>query len=439
MMTNRVLRLTAWLLLLFSPFLSAKTSIGAEGPKTLEDTLFSIELRDAEVSDVLRALAQQGGLNIILGEGVEGKISVSFKDITFKDAMEMIIKSRGLMYTVQNNVFWVGKKVDLSEEYVFEVVKLNNADPASAVGQIKGVLGPEGNAYADSRTNSVVIRDLPKNVEKARRLLKAVDTKTPQVEIEARIVEASSNFARQLGVQWGGTYTSGRDKIGGSSLLPTAGDGSRNFAVNLPAASPTSGLGIVLGNISNKLFLDLQLSAAESRGELKIISSPKISTLNNRPATIHSGLTFRVKLTQAVVTGGAATTTTTTGTGGLEVIKTGIDLTVTPQISGDGHVVLNISTQKSDPDFSRTVDGIPGVTEKSANTFVLVRDGDTVVIGGLYRSVDSKDDDHVPFLSNIPVLGALFKSESRSKEHEELLVFITPRITKNEITPEVLN
>ncbi len=420
-------------------FLAPSALFAETSANTLDEEkrLFSIEVRDAEISDVLRALAQQSGLNIILGEGVTGKVSVSFRDIPFRDALEMIIKAHGLTYTIQNNVFWVGKKVDLSDEMRSEIARLNYADPGSAIQQLKGVLSPEGTAFADARTNSIVLRDLPKNLERARDLLKAIDTQTPQVEIEARIVEANSTFAKQLGIQWGATYASGRDFIGGSALLPTS-TGDRNFAVNLPASSPTSGLGLILGNISQKVFLDLELSAAETRGELKIVSRPRISTLNNKPATIHSGLTFRVKLTQAIVTGGA--TTTTTGLGALEQIKTGIDLTVTPQINADGFIILNISTTKSDPDFSRTVDGIPGVAEKSASTFVLVRDGDTVVIGGLYKTTASEQKGSVPFLADVPVLGYLFRSDSRDSQHEELLVFITPKIVNHDLNnAEVVN
>ena len=403
-----------------------------------QERLFSIEVREAEISDVLRALAQQSRLNIILGEGVTGKVSVSFRNIPFQDAMEMIIKANGLMYTVQNNILWVGKKVDVSDEMKVEIVKLNNADPTVAVQQLKGIISESGTAFADQRTNSIIIRDLPRNITKSRNLLTALDTQAAQVVIEARIVEATNNFARQIGVRWGPTYT-GSNTLGGSALLPDTPTGDRNFAVNLPATNPTSGLGIVVGSISGKLILDLELSAAETRGELKIVSSPKIATVDNRPATIHSGLTFRVKLSQAIVTGGATTTTTTSGDlGGLEEIKTGIDLTVTPKISDDGFVFLNINTQKSDPDFSRTIDGIPGVAEKSASTFVIVKDGETVVIGGLYRTVASEQKNAVPFLSRIPVLGHLFSSTAKDEQHEELLVFITPKIVKYE-KREVLN
>lgn len=416
--------LAAFLLLAWAPVCPA------ENPPATTARLYSIEVRESEIGDVLRALAQQSGLNIVFGEGVAGKTSLSFKDVPFKDALEMVIKANGLMYTVQNNVLWVGKKVDMSGEMSVAIIRLNNADPASVAPQIKGDLSPEGTSTPDTRTNSLVIRDLPGNIEKARKTIKAIDVQTSQVVIEARIVEANSSYSRSLGIQWGGRYVSGRDVVTGSQLLP-ASSGGRNFAVNLPAASSTSGLGLILGNVTNKILLDIELSAAETRGELKIVSRPKISTMNNKPATIHSGLTFRVKLSQSVVSGGAtAGTTTTTSTGGLEEIKTGIDLTVTPQISQNGFVMLKIDTNKSDPDFSRTVDGIPGVAEKSASTNVLVKDGETVVIGGLYRSITTEQENSVPFLSKIPVLGYLFRSKSKSMDNEELLVFITPQIMK---------
>jgi len=401
----------------------------AEDALRNEKRLFSIEVREADITDVLRALAQQSGLNIILGEGVSGKVSVSFKDIPFRDALEIIIKANGLTYTIQNNVFWVGKKVDFSDEMAIETVKLNYADPAIAVPQLKGILSADGVAYSDARTNSVILRDLPKNIIRARTLLKSVDAPAAQVLIEARIVEASSTFSKQLGIQWGGAYNSGSDSVTGGQSLSTS-TGGRSFAVNLPVASPTSGIGIIIGSLSSKLTLDLELTAAESKGDLKIVSRPRIATINNKAAKIHSGTTYRVKSSETT-----STDTTTTSSSGLEEISTGIDLTVTPQISDDGFVLLNISTEKSEADFSRTVDGIPGVTEKSASTYVLVRDGDTVVIGGLYRSVESGTDSSVPYLSEIPVIGPiLFKSKSKELQNEELLVFITPSILKHEKT-----
>ncbi|MBI5970547.1 MAG: type IV pilus secretin PilQ [Deltaproteobacteria bacterium] len=414
------------------------TAYGAENasgvPLKRGDRLFSIEVRDAEIADVLKALAQQGDMNIILGPDVAGKISVSFKEIGFKDAIEMIIKAHGLTYTVQNNILWAGKRVDTTGEMVMETVRLNYGDAASAAAQVKGVMSADGNAIADQRTGAIFLRDLPVYVQRAKSLLKTLDAQTPQVVIEARIVEAANSFARELGIQWGGSYTEGKNVYTGSSALP-ASPGGRNFAVNLPSASTAGGLGLVLGNLSKKLMLDVQLSAAESRGEVRIISSPKISTINNKPAAIHSGLTFRVK-SNLTTTGAAASTAAGTG---LETIKTGIDLTVTPRISDDDYILMQINTTKSDPDFTHTVDGIPGVSEKSASTYVLVKDGDTVVIGGLYKSIDSEARASVPFLEAIPLIGVLFKNSSKNRLHEELLVFITPRIVKNDANTEVPN
>ncbi len=402
-----------------------------------DQRLFTIEVRDAELSDVIRALAQQSGLNVIIGEGIEGKVTLSFKDITFRDALEIILKAHGLGYTIQNGVIWVGKKEDIAEKVFTEVVRLNYSNPTDAVMQIKGTLSKDGTAVADTRTRSVIIRDTADKVRAAKELLKSLDVRSAQVVIEARIVEANTNFTRQLGIQWGGKYTSGSDVIGGSPLLQNPFQ-DRNYAVNLPADNPTSGLGIILGNLTNNLVLDVELSAAESKGDVRILSRPKVFTLNNKPATIHSGLTFRVKLSQALLasqgtgtTGVATPVSTTTGVyTGLEEIKTGIDLTVTPNITSDGFIELDITTDKSDPDFTHTVDGIPGVTEKSASTHVLVRDGDTVVIGGLFKSMTSEQKNSVPRLSKVPILGWLFRSESSTTQNEELLVFITPRIVE---------
>ncbi len=387
--------------------------------------LFSMEIRDAEVGDVLRALAQQSGFNIIFGEGVTGKITLSFSDISFKNALEIIIEANSLSYTIKNNVFWVGKKVDHTGDIVTEVVRLNYATPGSMADRLKSSLSKSGSVEFDDRTSSVILKDFGVNIAKAKALLKLMDIQAAQVVIEARIVEASSSFTNEIGVQWGGTYSSSGDIITGSALLPDS-PGGRKYAVNMPSPNANAGLGIVLGSLANSLALDIEISAAESRGELKIISSPKISTIHNKTATIHSGLTFRVKLSQA----STGSTTTTDSTSGLEEIKTGIDLMVTPQISSDDFVMLDIKTNKSDPDYTHTVDGIPGVSEKSASTNILVKDGETVVIGGLYKTINSDDHKKVPGLSRIPLLGYLFKSSASTQQNEELLVFITPRIIK---------
>ncbi|MBI5893504.1 MAG: type IV pilus secretin PilQ, partial [Deltaproteobacteria bacterium] len=397
--------------------------------------LFSIEVREADIKDVLRALANQSNMNVIIGEGIVGAVTFSFDKIALTDALEIILKVHNYGYVIQNNVLWIGKKDDISragEEMLMEIVQLNYAKASDVTAQIKAVMSEKGTATADSRTNSIIIRDAKKNIESVKTLLNTLDTQTQQVVIEARIVEANTNFSRDFGIQWGGNYKSsgGDNTIRGGANIGTSA-GSRNFAVNLPAAGATSGLGLVIGSLKSNLTLDVELSAAEKTGQLRIISSPKVTTLNNKAAAIHSGLTYRVRTTSTTTTttGGGATGAATTGTT-LESVKTGIDLSVTPQVSSDDFILLNISASKSDPDFSQAIDGIPGITEKTASTADLVKDGETTVIGGLYRSSSSDTKDAVPYLSKIPLLGWLFKHTGEKKDNEELLIFITPTIVK---------
>ncbi len=407
--------------------------------------LFSMEVRDANIRDMLRALAQQSGLNIIFGENVKGTVTLSFKDIKFKDALEIMLRANGLGYTIKNGVVWVGKQDAISkvgdelEEIEMAVIKLNYADPAKIVSQIQGALSEGGSAVHDTRTNSVVIRDLRRNIDIARNVIRRLDIRSTQVLIEARIVEATTSFARQLGIQWGGTYTSSSgNTYTGANVLGTGVSGS-NYAVDMPPTSASAGVGMLIGSLSDKLTLDVEISAAERNGDLTIISQPKIATLNNKPAMIHSGLTFRVKLSQTLIADSSQTISSGSEQVGIEEIKTGIDLQVTPQLSDDGFILLDIETEKSDADFSHVVDGIPGITEKSASASILVRDGDTVVLGGLYKTSNSKTENSVPLLGKIPILGWLFKSRERIKDKEELLVFITPKIINYDTLKEVSN
>ena len=446
-----LLLLTAYCSLFTVPSIEAETYNNIKARIEGDTTTFTIEVKDAEVKDVLRALAKQNNLNIIVGEDVTGKATFSFDKITLKDALDIITKAHGLNYVIQNNVLWIGKREEIAkigEDIILEIIQLNYAKAGDVVTQLKGVLSERGSAVPDTRKNSLILRDVKKNLEDARVLIKSLDTRTLQVVIEARIIEAQSSFARDLGVQWGGAYlSSGQDYFGStfgssstappSTLTPSGfiGSGGQfsaqpNYAVSIPASGTAGALGAIgfsFGKLlGDPLLLDLRISAGERSGQLKIVSQPKVTTLNNVEATIHSGLNFKVKTTTTTAT---TTTTTTSGTG-LEDIKTGIDLSVTPQISADEFILLNITASKSDPDFSKSVDGIPGISEKKATTSVLVKDGETTVIGGLYKSSTSDNTNAIPFLSKIPILGWLFKSNSKVADSEELLVFITPRIVK---------
>jgi type IV pilus assembly protein PilQ len=391
-----------------------------------EDRLFSLEFRDEEIRDVLKVLAQESGRNIIIPETITGKVTLSLDKITLSDALDVILKSHGLGYIKEKGVIRIVKlsEAELGEELLTEVVTMNYARASDLVSQVKGVLSARGTVSVDPRTNSFIVRDAKKGVEDAKRLIERLDPKTPQVLIEARIIEASSNFSRSLGIQWGGRYASGSNTITGGAALGTAPSGN-SYAVNVPATGPTGGLGMSIGSLDKNLVLDVQLSAAEKRGEVRIVSTPKVTTVNNKSATVSSGIDYSVKTTTiagGTVTGGTQTTQGTTS------VSATTSLTVTPQVSADGHILLTITASRDEPDFSRLVDGIPGIVRKNATTTVLVKDGETTVIGGLYRNTKGVTDTSVPFLSRIPVIGWLFKSRDRVEENEELLIFITPRI-----------
>jgi len=267
----------------------------------------------------------------------------------------------------------------------------------------------------------------------------------PQVLIESNIVEATTDFARELGVQWGykanigpqtGTSTGanfpGTIGFGGSGL---GGSGGVPFLADFPAPSVKPGLGsaldLALGSLNGAQALDVRLTALEQKGQGRIISRPRVVTLNNVAATIQSLTILRVRLpsTGTVVNtgaGGSAGTATTA----TEKIETGITLEVTPQVSSDGFVLLDMFAKSSQADFTRTVDNIPTEITRQATSHVLVRDGQTVVLGGIYRDTTTDNMTGVPWFNSIPFLGWLFKTEAKSKRREDLLVFLTPRVMK---------
>jgi type IV pilus assembly protein PilQ len=297
----------------------------------------------------------------------------------------------------------------------------------------------------DEFTNTLVIRDIERGIVNARELVRRLDVQTPQILIESRIVEANSNLARDLGVQWGyrasvgpqtGTSTGynfpGTVGFGGSGL--GAGASGLPFIADFPAAGNFAGgngsaLDLMLGSLDGVHSLDVRISALEEKGQAKIISRPRVVTLNNVSATIKSLTILRVRLpsTGTVISTGAGGAAGTAESA-TEKIETGIVLTVTPQVSSDGFVLLDMFAKSSQADFTRTVDNIPTEITREASSHVLIRDGETVVLGGIYRDQQDYQTRGVPFLKDIPGLGWLFRANSRNNRREDLLVFMTPRI-----------
>jgi type IV pilus assembly protein PilQ len=402
----------------------------------------SLDLQDADVHGVLRLLAEVGGVDVAVGEEVKGKVTVRLSGVPWEQALGAVLRLHGLEARREGRVLRVTTTERLGEEREAALAAAATARERAPLGlksirvqwvragdalveQVQGVLSERGSVAFDERTNTLLVRDLPEGLRDAEALVRTLDVPSPQVLIESSIVEATEDFARGLGVQWGFRHTSGDVVVGGPQVvdLPVPATFGSGFGPGTAAA-----LDLALGSLgANELAA--RLTALEEAGKGKVVSRPRVVTLNNVPATIQSLTILRVKLpsTGTVIntgTGGAAETANTA----TEKINTGITLVVIPQVSSDGFVLLNIYAKSSVPDFSRTVEGIPTEIAREANSNVLVRDGQTVVLGGISRASGDDRRTGVPFLGRVPGLGWLFSRTLTNKRREELLVFLTPRV-----------
>lgn len=396
--------------------------------------IFRIELRDAELKDSLRFLAKIANTNVIIPENVTGLVNVSFEDITLLDAITAITRANGLDYALERGVLRVGKSETFKgtgDDLKTETFRLKYASAKDLPAKVQKLLSDRGSVLSDERTNSLIVRERLTNIENVRKFIENIDVRDSQVLIEAKIVEVTREFSRSLGIQWGvsraGTFSiTGLRSVGENDSK----DGLLN--VNLPALNPTSGIGMIVGTLGGGTNLDVQLTAAEARGDAHVISEPSIVTSNGIDASIRSGETMYVKTVGDVNIGAPGGTQTTSGQSGsgLQQIVTGVELKVTPQISVDNFIKLNIGATTSQPDFSRAVDGVPVVVDNTAKTTVMIGDGETTVIGGLMKFRGSNRKSKVPLLGDVPLLGNLFKSKTRAKTNTELMVFIKPTIIR---------
>ncbi|RMF86172.1 MAG: type IV pilus secretin PilQ, partial [Nitrospinota bacterium] len=434
----------------------------AEQPqKRYTGTRISLDFQRADINDILRLIAEVSGLNIITGGDVKGEVSIRMVNVPWDQALDVILKTYGLgqerignvirvaprerLVREQQEVLRIKQAEKLAEELVTKVIPIKYADAGELQENLKPLLSERGIINVDRRTNTLIVKDVEANLQQVLSLVETLDQQTPQVLIEARIVETSRSFERQFGIQWGGLLSSRTDFrfprtigiTGGRGSVstgianpppgppaaeaPTTEDERGTFVVNLPAAvGPGSGaaLGITLGHINNSALLDIQLSALENTGQGRVISSPRIVTLDNKEAKIDSGFTIPFATTSAE---GTRT----------EFVDANINLTVTPHVTPDDFVIMQIRAARNEPDFARTAAGVaPTIVRREATTNVLVKDGETTVIGGLFRRNLTNDVNGVPYLSKIPILGWLFKNERRQDNNDELLIFITPRILR---------
>ncbi|NWG03847.1 MAG: type IV pilus secretin PilQ [Syntrophaceae bacterium] len=427
------------------------TKISEEGrpPKIYSGRKLSLDFKDADIKNILRLIAEVSNLNIIAGDDVTGKITMRLVDVPWDQALEIILQSKNLGMSQVGNVVRIAPLESLKrevqaeleakrakerlEDLVMELIPLNYTTAKEMMPQVKSVLSERGDVKVDERTNTLIVKDIAKNIPAVKNLVKSLDTKTPLVMIEARIVEASTNFQRELGTRWGFVASGGdsrKVKVGGGNTTTTQGTATSDI-VNLPAVA-RSGLG-ALGAGSSGVFeflftsiyglekLDVAISAHENKGDLKIISSPKIATLDNKEASVEQGLRIPyLKLT-------------TEGTVTTDFIDANLKLSVTPHVTNDGHIKLNIKAKKDAPDTSIVVEGVPSIDKKEAITEVLVKDGAVIAIAGIYTIQKSEGAEGVPLFNKIPLLGWLFKRENKEDSRKDLLIFISPKIIKDQI------
>jgi type IV pilus assembly protein PilQ len=399
----------------------------------------SLDFQDADIENVLRLLADVSGLNIVIGQEVQGKVTIKLINVPWDQALDIILKMNNLGQIREGNIIRIASLANIArqqaeeaaakeakvkaEDLVTRILPVNYAKAEDLAEPLRKNLSPRGDITIDKRTNTMIIKDVERHLQDILSLARTLDTRTPQVQIEARIVSADTTFARDLGVIWGATFdaVSGNNVFGvttgpkgGSPLAPTPG-----FAVNLPAsgvAGTVGDVGFTFGRFTDTPFnLDLRLSAGEKMGLSKTISAPKVSVLDNQEAKIEQGTSIPF---QTVSQQGTQTT----------FIDANLILQVTPHVTADGTILMKVKVADNSPDFANTTAAGPPIKKKEASTQLLVKDGETTVIGGIYVNTKSDTESGVPLLSKIPVLGWLFKNQSKSDTTNELLLFLTPRI-----------
>lgn len=414
-------------LLLASCLLLLASSLTA-GPK-----LYSIEVRNAPLKDIVRMLAKMDGKNVVIPDNIEGLATASFEATTLEEALRSILEVNNLGLIVKDNVFQVATQETLEklgEDLVTTTFGLKYAKATAVGNQVKSLLSARGQVMVDERVNAITVRDTRFYLQDVQTLIANIDKVDRQVLIEAKVLEAKVDFIRSLGIQWGASKTTGNVRVSGLTTVGTAQSG-RPLGLNTPASglgggNPLAGLALAFGGTLS----DVQLSAAEQKGDVNILSRPSIVAMNNQMATIKSGITFFVK-TSGDITIGAGTTTTTSSRGSnLQQIQAGITLKVTPQITEDDKINLFVEVTESQPDFSRVVDGIPTILDNNATTTVLLNDGEATVIGGLFQTQGTKTKRGIPGFQRLPLFGALFRSTTKGSAKNELLIFIKPTIVK---------
>ncbi len=446
---------------------SAKVATTATGARAYSGRPVTFNFQDVPVRTVLQLIAEESNLNIVASDTVQGNVTLRLVNVPWDQAMDIVLQSKGLDKRREGGVVWVAPQPELAKfeqdkedariaidnrvDLITDYVQINYHNATAifkALTEAKGIgnqgsggggnsqnengfLSPRGRLVADERTNTLMISDIPKKVAQMRELINVIDRPVDQVLIEGRIVIATDTFARDLGAKFG--IGGGRDYNNGSNTATIGSgvtgnaDATRGLNVNLPAGGFTTGSPASLAYtlLGANFNLDLELSAMQQENRGEVLSNPRIITSNQREGYIRQGK----EIGYVTVTGGGAGGGQATPNVQFKDVL--LELKVTPTITNDGRVFLNLNVKKDEVEEFITLQGygqVPTISKREINTAVLVEDGQTVVIGGVYEFTDRSSLAKVPFLGDIPFLGNLFKKKGRAKDKAELLIFITPKV-----------
>lgn len=426
----------------------ASTASTGSGPAHYTGEPISVNLKDVDLRDFFRLIHEISGLNVVLDPAVKGSLTIVLDEVPWDQALDIVLQNNGLDKQLNGNVLRIATKDTLRKEAetardldkaqaeavppVTVTRVLSYAKASGLRDTLKKFLSPRGDILSDDRSNQLIIRDIPSVIPTVDNLIHQLDRKSQQVEIEARVVSASRSFARDIGTQLGfaGQATGGRNVIGGDPTVGQSSFGTNNppppvaikdsdppvlpLVTNLAAGVPTSGL--MLAHRSPNFAVDFFITAAEARGVGKLLSKPRVVTQNNEKATVKQGQKIPIQ-------------TTINNTISVQFIDAVLKLEVTPQITAEGTVFMDVLVENTQIDAGiPRVQGIPALDTQSAETKVLVPDGGTVVIGGIIVSNQRTDITQVPLVGSLPLIGHLFRRSNVSTSSQELLFFLTPRI-----------
>jgi len=402
----------------------------------------SLNFQDIDVRSVLQLIADFTSLNLVASDTVQGGITLRLQNVPWDQALDLVLKTKGLDKRKIGNVLLVApadeiaarerqeleslKQIAELAPLRRELLQVNYAKAADIAKLFQSVTSAEskvderGSITVDDRTNNIIAYQTQDRLDELRRIVSQLDIPVRQVMIEARIVEATVGYDKELGVRWGGSSSRGNFTTNGGTAQPTTLTGQSTSApfVDLGAANATSGIGIAF--LTDNTMLDLELSAMEKTGNGEVVSQPKVVTSDKETAKILKGTEIPY---QESSSSGATT---------VSFKEASLSLEVTPQITPDNRIIMEVKVTKDEPDYLNAVLGVPPIKKNEVNAKVLVADGETIVIGGVFSNTQSKTVDKVPFLGDVPYVGRLFRRDVVSESKSELLVFLTPRIMNNQ-------